>query len=359
MSFVVRELTARAPGAVAVLELRGDGALAAVRALAAGTALDPGDLKRVSLRSATELLDEALCWADTSEHVELHLHGSPAVVGRINAELLERGGRRPGPAQTLEERAAELLALAASEAAARMLLDQVQGALRRELEALLELEGDTERVHDLLRGARVMEHLRRPPRVVLAGPVNAGKSTLFNVLVGHERVVVHDELGTTRDAVRERVAVGAYAVDLVDTAGERDLGTAAGAAQRVERAGQLLGRELRRSADLVLWLDPEGRGPSGSGTDTQEARLRVLVSRADGGAARGPEGLPQISALERPEEAREVVARAFHEALDLPLEPWEAGVAVPFERDQAEALEGLLSRDGARWREALESLLAR
>ena len=357
MSFVVRELTASVPGAVAVLELRGEGALAAARALAPGAVLASGDLKRVELRAGTELLDEALCWADTSAHVELHLHGSPAVVGRIHAELRDRGGRRPGPERTLEERAEELLAVAASEAAARTLLDQAEGALRRELEALLRCGGDTGRVRALLRRARVMGHLSRPPRVVLAGPVNAGKSTLFNVLVGHERVVVHDELGTTRDAVREAARIGDYAIDLVDTAGERELGTAAGGVQRIERAGQILGRELRRSADLVLWLDPLGRGPSRSAAEA--ARLRVLVSRADGEAPRGPRGLPRISARERPEEARRVVAQIFHEALDLSLEPFEAGAAVPFEPAQIRALEQILRGDGAAGRESLESLLAR
>jgi len=376
MSFQVRELTACAPGAVAVLELAGPGCLVGVRALTArggaahGRELRPGDLRLVRLFAGEELLDEALCWVESDARVELHLHGSLPVVERVTAELLAHGGRAPEPSRSLEERAAERLADAASEAAARILLDQVQGALRRELEALLDSggdpEGDVRRLRALHARGRVMRHLVSPPRVVLAGPVNAGKSTLFNLLVGHERVVVHDEQGTTRDAVRERVRVGAYAVDLVDTAGERDLGACGQATGqesesgrwRVERAGQLLGRELRRSADLVLWLDPAGRAPA-TARGSSTATTRVLVSRADEGDDAPAPGARRLSALARPEEARRIVCGLVHEALELPEQPWEAGAPVPFEEAQLRILEEHLGGRGPGRREALESLLAR
>jgi tRNA U34 5-carboxymethylaminomethyl modifying GTPase MnmE/TrmE len=283
-----------------------------------------------------ELLDEAIVLVLDASRVELHLHGAPALVRRVLDELGPRDAR---PARTLEERAEQRLSEAASEAAARMLLDQTRGALRRELEALLceEPARAAHRLAELVRRGRVARALVRPPVVVLAGPVNAGKSTLFNVLVGEARALVHPEAGTTRDAVRARVRLGAYAVDLHDTAGERPLDPRA-ADDASEREGQELAAELTRTADLVLELVPTGATPR----NVAGARLplrRELRSRADLlGAGAQDERRPALSALHAPAQARDVVQRVFLEALALPDEPWDPGAGVPFE---AEWMDGL------------------
>src|SRR5262249_36389018 len=117
--FSVRELSSRGVGAVRVLALEGSGALERVRALAPGARLEPGRFARVELRTPRgELLDEAIACVDDAEHVELHVHGAPALVERVLDEL--GGAREREEARTIEERAAELLAGSASEAAARM-----------------------------------------------------------------------------------------------------------------------------------------------------------------------------------------------------------------------------------------------
>jgi tRNA modification GTPase len=329
-----RELSARGRGAIRVLELTGDDALARVQRLVPGRVLTRGEFAPVALRDERgALLDEALVWADGPARVELHLHGAPALLARVLAELgLEP---RDEPPRSLEERAAELLARAPSEAAARVLLDQVEGALRRELEELRQKRGDdlVLRARTLARRGRVAQRLVTPPRVVLAGGVNAGKSTLFNALVGRERVVVDPTPGTTRDAVRERVRLGAYAVDLFDTAGERSLAPGDSEGE-VERAGQSLAAELRESADLVLWLVP----PAQAAPRELARRTGVVYTHADiepeSGARR-----PSLSALRAPEAARATVEALFHEALGLPQDPWRAGEGVPFEDEWCEALE--------------------
>lgn len=335
-------LTPRGSGGVAVLAVRG-AALERARALFRGTWPGPGEVRLGRLAAEGEDLDEALACAVGEGSAELHVHASPALVDelvrRLAPELSRPVDRAPTAARAaLEELALEDLAHAPGEAAARILLDQAEGALARELAALeLAAPVDLEsRLARLLERGRVADFLLRPRRVVLAGAVNAGKSTLFNALVGEERVLVSPEAGTTRDVIRARAWLGAYPVDLLDTAGERALG----AADRVEALGRSHGRRARAAADLVLWLrpareEPAGAPPAGGGGGAAFA----LATFADH-LALPPEswGPRRLSAATRPGDAASKVGAAFREHFGLPATPWCAGAAVPFRPAQLLAL---------------------
>jgi tRNA modification GTPase len=91
---------------------------------------------------------------------------------------------------------------------------------------------------------------QKPFRVVLAGPANAGKSSLFNALAGADSALVSPLAGTTRDYLEATIELDGIPVVLVDTAGEqqtRDVPLA---------SAQSLGREQARQADLILWCEP-------------------------------------------------------------------------------------------------------
>lgn len=316
-----------------MIELRGPGALAAAEALAPRVRLSRGELRLVTLESGGERLDRALVAVLDPQRVELHLHGGRSVAEAVLAAL---GGESPADeAPALESRARRLLAAAPSEDAARILLDQSEGALRRELEELRGLPDDAARarIDALLERARVARFALRPVRVLLRGPVNAGKSTLFNALCGADRVLVGDEPGTTRDVVREVVRLGAWPVELWDTPGERTAAAPRSPALELEQAGLELAHGLERAAQLVLWLCPPGERPPEPARFA--ADLLVLDSRADERPA--PRGAA-ISAHSDPEGAVREVARRFRERYDLPSAPWSAGQAVPFEERQVEAL---------------------
>jgi hypothetical protein len=184
---------------------------------------------------------------------------------------------------------------------------------------------------------------------VLAGPVNAGKSTLFNLLVGRERVVVDPSPGTTRDVVQERVRFGAHVVELFDSAGERSLGAVEESG--LERAGQALAAELRRTADLVLWLVPPGHEPPRETC----ARTRLVRSCADLERGEGAMPWPSLSARLFPARARATVEELVHSALELPVDPWTPGQGVPFEAQWVERLE---RDEPARARRAVHEWLA-
>ena len=84
--------------------------------------------------------------------------------------------------------------------------------------------------------------------VAIAGPPNAGKSTLLNRLARREAAIVSPHAGTTRDVIEVQLDLDGYPVVLLDTAGIRDT------SDPVEEEGVRRARERAAEADLVLWL---------------------------------------------------------------------------------------------------------
>jgi hypothetical protein len=253
------------------------------------------------LSEGGEDLDEALCVCVDAERVELHLHGSPVLLARVTRAL---GGEAPPLEEDadLEEEAWALLARARGEVAARILLDQAQGALTRRIGELAELDerGARAGLEELLERSIAIAPALQAPRVVLAGPANSGKSTLFNALVGSERAITSGEPGTTRDVVFGCASLGGIEYELIDTAGVREVEDDGGD-EAVEREGQLAACALREGACVVFWLeradDPPAEIPAG---------CELLLSHADQ-VIDPPPGA--ISALHDPRGAREELAQ--------------------------------------------------
>ena len=131
-------------------------------------------------------------------------------------------------------------------------------------------------IKEHLAGSRDAEILSSGFRVVLAGPPNAGKSSLLNALAKRDAAIVSDEPGTTRDIIDVRLDLGGYLVIVSDTAGLRDEGVG-----KVEQIGMDRARERIQDADLVVYLE-DGQGlhpPEGDPT-----RLLVVRSKCDLGA---------------------------------------------------------------------------
>lgn len=161
------------------------------------------------------------------------------------------------------------------------------------LERLETLEGDLVEVL----ADRSGERLREGFTVVLAGPPNAGKSTLLNALARRDVAIVSPMAGTTRDVIEVHCDLGGLPVVIVDTAGLRE------SADLIEREGVLRARARAESADLVLWLVPpegaEGEPPAarallrvGTKADLEDGRqdCDLLISATSG------QGLPELIA---------------------------------------------------------------
>jgi tRNA modification GTPase len=111
-----------------------------------------------------------------------------------------------------------------------------------------------------------VELLNRGLRVVLAGPPNAGKSSLFNALLGTNRAIVTPVAGTTRDLIEAAIDLEGIKLVLIDTAGVRDTD------DQVEQIGVDLARRAQREADLLLWLGAAEEQPHHSAAILVHAR---------------------------------------------------------------------------------------
>jgi len=198
------------------------------------------------------------------EQVELHCHGGAAAARRIIAELVEAGCGAVSwrawidsqESDPIRATARALLAEARTERTAAILLDQYNGALAQAIGELIAaaakaMPSDNAasvvvRLDELLGRAAIGLHLVEPWRVVLAGPPNAGKSSLINALVGFRRSIVHDQPGTTRDAVSVSAAFDGWPIELIDTAGLRI------SDDPLEIAGIDRGRQQVATADAIL-----------------------------------------------------------------------------------------------------------
>ena len=123
------------------------------------------------------------------------------------------------------------------------------------------------------------ERLGEGFRVVLAGPPNAGKSTLFNALVESEAAITSPIPGTTRDVIERMVGIGGVPFTFVDTAGLRAVEGGA-EADAIEAIGIDRAKGELFRADLVLWLGPEGDGPQGAWEIAAQADRAGFIPKA-------------------------------------------------------------------------------
>lgn len=123
--------------------------------------------------------------------------------------------------------------------------------------------------------------------VVIAGPPNAGKSTLFNALLGYERAIVHHEPGTTRDYISETTEIAGYLVRLHDSAGTGEF------SDTVNREAVSRSLRLAEKADIVLYL----LEPGSAGDYPVGKNIVRVCSKSDLLAWPAPEGTIPVSGL--------------------------------------------------------------
>ena len=283
------------PAGIAIIRISGPRADATLMALA-GRLPAPRRASLATLESAKgDTLDRAIVLrfpgpasATGEDMVELHLHGGRAVIAAVSARLRGLGLREAEPGEFTRralfagrldhaevEALADLLA-AETEVQRRDAIHRSEGAMGRlasdwgrrltTLHAMIEaaIDHDEDAVGDevaiaaelaacrrdlaAVLAAPPIERLRDGVRVVFTGPVNAGKSSLFNAILGSDAAIVSATAGTTRDAIERPVAIDGIPFLLIDTAGLRDTG------DDIEREGIVRARRAAERADIVIDL---------------------------------------------------------------------------------------------------------
>lgn len=296
---IVARATAAGPAALAVVRLSGPGVRRVAAALAPGVDFGrPWRARLVEIEravGAAVAIPYAAPRSYTGEDMlELMVHGSPFVVDALIEACLRAGARPAAPGEftrravangkmdLLQAEAVRDLVSAETAWQARNAREQLGGRLSERLaglrDQLVELQARLEaaldfaehgvdleredleqrlaalrsRVAALLATSAAGERIRDGVRVVISGPPNSGKSTLFNTLLGSERAIVAPIPGTTRDVLEAELELAGLRVTLVDTAGLRPGGDA------VEEEGVRRARAAAAGAGVVIELWPAG-----------------------------------------------------------------------------------------------------
>ncbi|MEM7665382.1 MAG: tRNA uridine-5-carboxymethylaminomethyl(34) synthesis GTPase MnmE [Pseudomonadota bacterium] len=315
-----------APSAIGVIRISGPRAESALNALT-GRDFAPRRASLAKLHDkAGVLLDEALIlWfpgpntATGEDLAELHCHGGRAVLAAVQQALGALNGLQIAEPGEFTRRAfangridlaeaeglADLLsaetelqrasAIANASGVMSATVERWRGELLRlsaQIEAALDFS-DEDDVGDLPAGFSasvgslvddLTAWLERPRserlgegfRVVLAGPPNSGKSTLFNALTESEAAITSPVAGTTRDVIERCVAIGGVPFTFVDTAGLRE-----NSADSIESIGIDRARDQLVRADVVLWLGDEGEGPDAAWEIAARCDAPDFVSKPD------------------------------------------------------------------------------
>jgi tRNA modification GTPase len=274
-------------------------------------------------------IDEALCLifrkpkSYTGEDtVEIQGHGGPVVLKKILRRCLEEGARMAEPGEFTQraflngkmdlvqaEAVADLIH-AQSDRAAQAALEQLEGGLSKQFNTLYDglmetaadiettldfvedelpddvfpnlgkkLDASFQRLEALLATWDEGRLLREGARMVIMGRPNAGKSTLFNALLGHDRAIVTELPGTTRDVLEETFVLDGIPLRILDTAGLRETECL------IEQEGIRRARAHSAAADIAVYLIDSSQPVSAEDTEhlrkLNPARTVVVLNKAD------------------------------------------------------------------------------
>lgn len=225
--------------------------------------------------------DEVLVVDRGSRGLELHLHGSPAVLATLRSQFVVANA----PA-TSDEPAAALLGSALCREQLDLALEQRAWRFSDVLDELASWP-TAKRVREV---AKIQDRsfaamaMFAPLRIVLVGAQNAGKSTVFNHLLFRERVLTGPLPGITRDAVVESTTLSGYPYEIVDTPGDGI------AVTTIDAAAIAAGRALCNGSSTLLLVD-KSRGPKAGDLLHCVGAMLVIATKDDLDGPDWPEGI--------------------------------------------------------------------
>jgi tRNA modification GTPase len=354
-------------GGIGVVRISGHSASTIASSLTAGRSLAPRHATLLDVAPANGApLDRAVVTFFPSPHsytgedvIEISAHGSPVILEAIVRAAIDAGARLANPGEfTLRAYLNGRIDLVQAEAVAdlidavtplqaRAAFDALEGTLTDRLRALdsvlMDLVAKLEASLDfpeegyhfiepgaaqtaiqraidgidaLLADARRGRLLREGLTLAIVGRPNAGKSTLFNRLVGAPRAIVTDVAGTTRDLLTERIDLLGIPVTLVDTAGLR-----AEPSNSIEEEGISRARCAAETADAVLVVldssQPLAQDDEALLRETEHRVRVVTATKADLPAAWPPDSVHAVAVSAVTDQGLDDLRRVVVKALDI------------------------------------------
>ncbi len=344
--------TGRQICAIGIIRLSGDGCIAVAEKVfkASGSPLTQSPNHKLVLGTLHDMsgrvIDQcmAVCARQPGSYtgedtVEIHCHGSPAVLA-AGLDALYRAGARPAGRGEFTKRAflngkmdltqaeavIDLIEADTADAAANA-AGQVGGALKAKLAPIYDnltnlcshfhavldypdediedfglqnyasvLRGSAKELYAILKTYGQGRILRQGVAAAIVGKPNVGKSSLLNALAGFDRAIVTDIPGTTRDTIEESVMVGSTRLRLIDTAGIRETG------DTVEALGVQRSKKALEEADLAVFICDGSQPLTDEDQQIIELCLDVpnsiaLINKSDLGTVIQPGDLPFITVL--------------------------------------------------------------
>ena len=212
--------------------------------------------------SSDDYREDLIIWIRNDQSAEIHCHGGHIAWKQIaddleakDVEVVDWKTQTAAESHSLERQAEDLLVEAKTAKCAAILLDQVYGALTRELElieALIRSSQTKQAIQhlvDMHERCGIGAHLTEPWKIALVGKPNVGKSSLVNALLGFERAIVFDQPGTTRDVISDQTAIAGWPIEFFDTVGLRET------ANQIEVSGIAQTEAILTETDLAIVID--------------------------------------------------------------------------------------------------------
>ncbi len=342
MAPIAAVMTGRGAGAIATIQLLGDSAETALRAVFRRANRRPIELAtgRILLGDIVDreqTIDQVTVGCAETGVFAIHCHGNPLIVERIMAalqrhgvqpvraeQLLARLLREKEPDDSIRVEAKLALATVKTIEGARLVAGQAKtglAAIARQWQADLDstpLEQIADEARKILKDSDTAKLILSGCTIVLIGPPNTGKSTLLNALAGREKAIVTEVPGTTRDWISAEIHIPPLAATVIDTAG-LDLSLAASG--RIDQAAQHKSIEALSRADMVLLVldasEPADQLPILLTDLLVERRVLTVLNKADLAHRLDPSSLPEheqpvVHVSAKQETGIEDLIRAIH-----------------------------------------------
>jgi len=285
-------MTAKSAAAISCVQVVGNAAGELLKKIFKSPEFQPGLILHGNIYDGDKIIDEVIIGCEAENSFSINCHGNPIIVENILALLKKHGAKIVDAQQVItylarQKYGSNIIAIEAQIAIAqaatfdgvKIIQHQTKMGLLQTAEWLakhidvMSIEDIKIAAEQILADSKIASYFISGAKIVLAGPPNSGKSTLFNYLCGKEKAIVADIAGTTRDWLSAKIRLKNIQAEIFDTAG---IDAELSRKNIIDEESQKRTAELVENADLVIYIQDIEHTPKGfcCGSRTQNIELK-------------------------------------------------------------------------------------